>query len=669
MNYDPKYVEELKELIEKHPFNYIRSLKSKGFKGRYPDRTELLDYVIKSTQHMCDDSFEYSLKTRVFWIVNGISSWDDERVKCQVCGKPIKHWNIIDKDEGYKKTCSKECDRKMFSATNKAHMKEKYGVENAFQLPEVLASFKERKDEIQAKRDSTRKKHFGDAPGWNLKQSIATRKAKYGSTWNLDAIRATKEKNHGDPNWNNPEKNFQTKLKNGSVTTSKPEERVYALLCQKYGESNIERQWKDDAYPFACDFFLKTSKTYIECNFSWTHGEHFFDETSEEDLKRLEDLKSKKTDYYDNAIETWTKRDLLKKKTAEDNHLDYKVFWDLKEAAEWILGREVELTRSGNVLLMTKKEAEAIFQKNGREAFEKFKEMKYPFTELDEVKASKEIQSLRTRSLKDSYPSHIIDALAKERHLCCKGKKMSPLKFWEALKDELNFNTLWHDLYVNRLQNCTLADAHEARATGIMSAKVILSGFSAAHLAEFPSYFKPHLAKRLVKTYLDEFDEVFCPFNGFSGIMLGVTVGCGKRYVGQDLSPRLVEEANQMIDFVKTHVSTIDAIVKRQDIFKDLPQAHQCLIACPPYGDGKGNNLETWNFNAAGKSIDVSMTCDQWIDECLKRYNCQRYLFVVDEKSTIKWADCTRETLTNRSHYGQNHELVVVIDKNDINKH
>ena len=143
-----------------------------------------------------------------------------------------------------------------------------------------------------------------------------------------------------------------------------------------------------------------------------------------------------------------------------------------------------------------------------------------------------------------------------------------------------------------------------------MSAKVILSGFSAAHLAEFPSYFKPHLAKRLVKTYLDEFDEVFCPFNGFSGIMLGVTVGCGKRYVGQDLSQRLVEEANQMIDFVKTHVSTIDAIVKQQDIFKDLPQAHQCLIACPPYGDGKGNNLETWNFNAAGKSIDVSMTCD-----------------------------------------------------------
>ena len=106
---------------------------------------------------------------------------------------------------------------------------------------------------------------------------------------------------------------------------------------------------------------MKTSKTYIECNFSWTHGGHFFDETSEEDLKRLEDLKSKKTDYYDNAIETWTKRDLLKKKTAEDNHLDYKVFWTLKEAAEWILGREVELTRSGNVLLMTKKEAEAIF--------------------------------------------------------------------------------------------------------------------------------------------------------------------------------------------------------------------------------------------------------------------------------------------------------------------
>jgi len=95
----------------------------------------------------------------------------------------------------------------------------------------VLESFKERKDEIQAKRDATRKKNFGDDPGWNLKQSIETRKKKYGSTWNLEAVRATKEKNHGDPNWNNPEKNFQTKKLNGTFNTSSPEDKVFALLC------------------------------------------------------------------------------------------------------------------------------------------------------------------------------------------------------------------------------------------------------------------------------------------------------------------------------------------------------------------------------------------------------------------------------------------------------
>lgn len=136
---------ELRELVEKHPFNYTRCLKSKGFMGRYPDRTELLEWVLKKTEKMCDDSFEYTLKTRVYWVMNGIESWDDDRVKCCVCGKPIKHWNVTNIDFSYKKTCSKECDRELFSKTNKERMKEKYGVENAFQLPDVLQSLKERK--------------------------------------------------------------------------------------------------------------------------------------------------------------------------------------------------------------------------------------------------------------------------------------------------------------------------------------------------------------------------------------------------------------------------------------------------------------------------------------------------------------------------------------------
>ena len=69
-----------------------------------------------------------------------------------------------------------------------------------------------------------------------------------------------------------------------------------------------------------------------------------------------------------------------------------------------------------------------------------------------------------------------------------------------------------------------------------MRAETIEAGLTITHRADTPSYFKPHLAKRLIKTYLDDFSEVFCPFNGFSGMLLGCVVGCGKAYVGQDLN-------------------------------------------------------------------------------------------------------------------------------------
>ena len=52
---------------------------------------------------------------------------------------------------------------------------------------------------------------------------------------------------------------------------------------------------------------------YIECNFSWTHGGHFFNNKDPKDIERLEFMKSKHSKYYDNAIKTWTVSDLKKR--------------------------------------------------------------------------------------------------------------------------------------------------------------------------------------------------------------------------------------------------------------------------------------------------------------------------------------------------------------------
>jgi len=88
---------------------------------------------------------------------------------------------------------------------------------------------------------------------------------------------------------------------------------------------------------------------YVECNFSWTHGGHFFDPNSDEDQAKVEHWKSKGTNYYKNAISTWTVRDVLKRETAEKNHIAYKVLWSLREAAEWILGCPVVISRKGEI--------------------------------------------------------------------------------------------------------------------------------------------------------------------------------------------------------------------------------------------------------------------------------------------------------------------------------
>ena len=66
---------------------------------------------------------------------------------------------------------------------------------------------------------------------------------------------------------------------------------------------------------------------YIECNFSWTHGGHFFDENNIEDQEKLKLWKSKNTKYYDNAIKTWTVRDVKKHNIAIQNKLNYIVLW------------------------------------------------------------------------------------------------------------------------------------------------------------------------------------------------------------------------------------------------------------------------------------------------------------------------------------------------------
>lgn len=132
---------------------------------------------------------------------------------------------------------------------------------------------------------------------------------------------------------------YQTKKRNNSFVVSGPEQKLLSLLVNVFGKDNVLHQYADDhRYPFTCDFYIPSEDLFIELNASWTHGGHFFDATSSEDTQVLSKWADKKTAYYDNAIDTWTVRDVLKRKTAEDNNLRYVVFWDnnLTDAKAWL---------------------------------------------------------------------------------------------------------------------------------------------------------------------------------------------------------------------------------------------------------------------------------------------------------------------------------------------
>lgn len=175
-----------------------------------------------------------------------------------------------------------------------------------------------------------------------------------------------------------------------------------------------------------------------------------------------------------------------------------------------------------------------------------------------------------------------------------------------------------------------------------LSSQAIADGFNVNKLAPKVSVFRASLAKHVAEKYLVGFDEVFDPFSGFSGRMLGVCAA-GKKYVGQDLQERHVTESNEIIEYLG-----LNAVVTKVDIHEST-RKFPCLFTCPPY-----SKKESW-----GKD-EVNKSCDDWIDECLKRFDCKKYVFVVD--STTRYSKHVTEAVVNKSHFGKNDEFILVFE-------
>ena len=171
----------------------------------------------------------------------------------------------------------------------------------------------------------------------------------------------------------------------------------------------------------------------------------------------------------------------------------------------------------------------------------------------------------------------------------------------------------------------------------------ILQGFNISKIAPRASIFCPAWAKYLVTTYLDEFQEVFDPFSGFSGRLLGVA-SLGKKYIGQDLDSTHIEESNNIVTFLNLQN---DVKLSVKDIL-DSTGTYDCLLTSPPYYDKEIYGNE-----------QVFKTSEQWIDECLERFMCKKYVFVVDNPG--KYSKYVVEKISHRSFMSNSCEYVVLI--------
>lgn len=134
----------------------------------------------------------------------------------------------------------------------------KYGVEYYMQSEEfkqyAKRYFSANRDEIQSKAKAACQDKYG-ADCYFLSEDYRSK---------LPAIKALLAEKRAEIQ----EKSMNTKRRNGTFNSSKPEELFYEALIEKFGADNIVRQYKCASYPFNCDFYVKSRDLFIELNLS-----------------------------------------------------------------------------------------------------------------------------------------------------------------------------------------------------------------------------------------------------------------------------------------------------------------------------------------------------------------------------------------------------------------
>lgn len=215
--------------------------------------------------------------------------------------------------------------------TNKPKQKqtclERYGVENYCELStcrdKAKNYLKTHKDSVNTKRVQTNLNRFG-----------------------VDNYTKTPEyKKFMQPLYKNlAQKVIASKRLHNTFNKSSLEELLYNKLIEKYGTSDVFRNYNlDTRYPFMCDFYIKSLDLFIEVNNFPTHGKEPFDKTNQNHLKLLEQYKTSPKNWIEKkCVDIWAGTDILKYNTAIKEHLNYIMLYSKQDVLNYIKSLEIK---------------------------------------------------------------------------------------------------------------------------------------------------------------------------------------------------------------------------------------------------------------------------------------------------------------------------------------
>lgn len=378
---------------------------------------------------------------------------------------------------------------------------------------------------------------------------------------------------------------MSSRLVNGTLNVSSPEEVLYSDLCNLFGTDDVVRQYRSDRYPWACDFYIKHLDLFIELNTDWSHGGHWFDAADQADcavlaraqMKFAENEKSR----YAGVMETWCKQDIQKRAKARENSLNYVVFWDdrLRDAALWM----------------------SIGCPDGRDW-----EREYSWL------PDRDISNTLRRPELTGGKSNVIQ-LAKYYQF--ENFYKNEIAKWRE-NPGFRGTSLQVYLYHNRLK-------YLGKSPYELSDFELARGFKISGILKGNTSFDVALMQRVLREY--DIKSVYDPCAGWGERML-CCAAAGAAYHGVDVNPDLESGYKRMISELDLRECSI--------IFRDSagvvpPAGTQAVITCPPYW-----NTEIYS-DAGAENLDYPGFISWWervVGDCLSAGSLEYFCFQVNQR-------------------------------------